>query len=129
MAEYLDTTMGPQRRLPLIGDDDGGRLFFPCVSPEHYGRATLATCGQLLDRPEWAKDPEDAQRQAIWWLGPARRLESAQAAGGGAKRMRESGEVAAPGESVVRESFGGHVRGAEETRLSSDSGSVVWSRG
>jgi hypothetical protein len=136
MAGYLDAIMGPQRRLPLIGDDDGGRLFFPSVSPEHYGRATLATCGQLLGRPEWAKDPEDAQRQAIWWLGPAGRLDSAQAGerravkrsrdrqGGvpaGAHtaqlRMRESREVAAPGESV------------EETRLFSDSGSVVWARG
>jgi Heparinase II/III-like protein/Heparinase II/III N-terminus len=102
MAEYLDAVTGPQRRLSLIGDDDGGRLFFPCVSPEHYGRATLATCAQLLDRPEWAKDPEDAQRQAIWWLGPARR----------------------PAERQEKQ-----VRGAEETRLFSDSGSVVWSRG
>jgi hypothetical protein len=63
MAEYLNAIMGPQHRLPLIGDDDGGRLFFPCVSPEHYGRATLETCGQLLGRPEWARDPKDAQRQ------------------------------------------------------------------
>lgn len=129
MAEYLHAMMGPQRRLPLIGDDDGGRLFFPSVSPEHYGRATLATCGQLLGRPEWAKDPEDALRQAIWWLGPARRLDSAQAAGRGAKGVRDAAELAPPGESVVRESLRKQVREVEETRLFSDSGSVVWSRG
>ncbi|HEY6346512.1 MAG TPA: alginate lyase family protein [Bryobacteraceae bacterium] len=129
MAEYLDATIGPQCRLPLIGDDDGGRLFFPCVLPEHYGRATLATCGQLLGRPEWAKDPGDAQRQAIWWLGPATQAESLQTAGRGAKRMRDSGEVIARGEFVVRESLEGHVRGVNETRLFSDSGTVVWSRG
>jgi Heparinase II/III-like protein/Heparinase II/III N-terminus len=129
MAEYLDAVMGPQRSLPLIGDDDGGRLFFPCVSPEHNGRATLATCGQLLGRPEWAKDPQDAQRQAIWWLGPARDPESAEAAGLGAKRIRDSGEVVALGESIVPEFPQRKVRGAEETRLFSDSGSVVWSRG
>jgi hypothetical protein len=135
MAGYLHAMMGPQRRLPLIGDDDGGRLFFPSVSADHFGRATLATCGQLLGRPEWAKDPEDAHRQAIWWLGPVRASESAQAAGRGAvKQSRDrkgavpagaqtaqlgvgAGEVEAPGESI------------EETRLFSDSGSVVWSRG
>jgi hypothetical protein len=37
MADYLDALMGPQRRLPFLGDDDGGRLFHPYGARDCFG--------------------------------------------------------------------------------------------
>jgi hypothetical protein len=37
MTEYLDALLGPSRRLPLLGDDDGGRLVHPFCKREHPG--------------------------------------------------------------------------------------------
>ncbi len=76
MAEYLDALMGPGRSLPFIGDDDGGRFFYPYGDRERFGRATLATCGAVLRRPEWIREDtdlyeqDDLYEQAVWWLGP-----------------------------------------------------------
>ena len=39
MADYLDALLGPQRRLPFLGDDDGGRLFHPYGARDCFGRA------------------------------------------------------------------------------------------
>jgi hypothetical protein len=69
MAEYLHAIMGPSGTLPLIGDDDGGRLFHPYGSRMQFGRATLATCAALFQRPDWLRSAEDLQPQAAWWLG------------------------------------------------------------
>ena len=70
MAEYLDALMGASRSLPFFGDDDGGRFFHPYGARNQFGRATLATCGAVLDRAEWIVDSNDFNEQAIWWLGP-----------------------------------------------------------
>jgi len=70
MAEYLDALLGDRRSLPFLGDDDGGRFFHPYGLRDRFGRATLATCGALLDRREWIGDPQDLNEQATWWLGP-----------------------------------------------------------
>ena len=70
MAEYLDALLGDSGTLPLIGDDDGGRLFHPYGERVEFGRATMATCAVLLHRPEWLRDPGDLDCQAAWWLGP-----------------------------------------------------------
>ena len=64
MVEFLDAVMGPARRLPYFGDDDGGRFFHPYGVHAEYGRATLATAG-------WVRDTADLLPQAVWWLGPA----------------------------------------------------------
>jgi hypothetical protein len=69
MAEYLYALMGPAGELPLIGDDDGGRLFHPYGDRMQFGRGTLATCAVLFDRPEWMRSTEDLACQAAWWLG------------------------------------------------------------
>jgi Heparinase II/III-like protein/Heparinase II/III N-terminus len=45
MAEYLAALLGPGQTIPLIGDDDGGRLFHPYGERAGFGRATLAACG------------------------------------------------------------------------------------
>jgi hypothetical protein len=69
MAEYLDALLGPGRALPLLGDDDGGRVFHPYGERGGFGRATLATCARLFERDDWEGTPEDLCPQAVWWLG------------------------------------------------------------
>jgi len=69
MVEYLNAVMGPSRILPFLGDDDGGRLFHPYGDRSHFGRATLATAGIVLDRQHWQWDTTDLHEQAVWWLG------------------------------------------------------------
>ena len=69
MAEYLDALLGVNGTLPLIGDDDGGRLFHPYGERAGFGRATMATCAVLFHRPEWLRDSDDLREQAAWWLG------------------------------------------------------------
>lgn len=78
MAEYLEALMGPARALPLVGDDDGGRLFHPWGERGEFGRATLATCARVLGRAEWEGAEEERYPQAVWWLG-----EEAWGPGGG----------------------------------------------
>ncbi|MGH9648827.1 MAG: heparinase II/III family protein, partial [Bryobacteraceae bacterium] len=68
MAEHLGLLMGPSRQLPLIGDDDGGRLFGLPFGFSRPGRATLATASVLL-RQDLQFEPEDLAEQAVWWLG------------------------------------------------------------
>ena len=69
MAEYLDALLGVSGMLPLIGDDDGGRLFHP------YGeRAGLAARRWLRARSCCSGRSGCAARsiwreQAAWWLG------------------------------------------------------------
>jgi len=70
MAEYLHAILGPRRRLPCVGDDDGGRFFHPYGPRDHFGRATMATCSVFLSRTEWLGSPDDLYEQAAWWLGP-----------------------------------------------------------
>ncbi|MBI3679631.1 MAG: alginate lyase family protein [Acidobacteria bacterium] len=69
MADYLDAVLGPSRRLPCLGDDDGGRLFHPFGGREHFGRATMATYGQLFPDASWSAEQQDLPFQAAWWLG------------------------------------------------------------
>ncbi len=69
MAEYLDALIGASGTLPLIGDDDGGRLFHPYGERVQFGRATMATAAVLFHHPAWVRDPADLDCQAAWWLG------------------------------------------------------------
>jgi hypothetical protein len=69
MADYLEALMGPARRLPLLGDDDGGRVFHPYGARDAFGRATLATSAALSGNSKWLPYPHDLQEQAAWWLG------------------------------------------------------------
>jgi hypothetical protein len=70
MAQYAADLMGPQRSLPFLGDDDGGRLFHPYGPRDRFGRATLAACAVFLRRPEWLPDRCDLCELGAWWLGP-----------------------------------------------------------
>jgi Heparinase II/III-like protein/Heparinase II/III N-terminus len=69
MAEFLHTLMGPERSLPFLGDDDGGRWFHPYGRRDQFGRATLATCATFLGRKDWTFENCDLFPQAAWWLG------------------------------------------------------------
>ena len=57
MAEYLDALLGPQRRLPFLGDDDGGRLFHPYGARDRFGCASLEAMGGR------------GAEIGAWWLG------------------------------------------------------------
>jgi hypothetical protein len=69
MANYLAALLGSGETIPLIGDDDGGRLFHPYGERAGFGRATLATCGVRFERPEWIHSGEALTEQAVWWIG------------------------------------------------------------
>jgi hypothetical protein len=69
MAEFLHVLLGSDRAIPLIGDDDGGRLFHPYGDCTRFGRATLATSAIQLGRTDWPFASEDVWPQAAWWLG------------------------------------------------------------
>ena len=69
MAIYLDTLLGPTRRLPFLGDDDGGRFFHPYGEHDAHGRATLATAALLTGiHDRWGWSSQDWPEQAGWWL-------------------------------------------------------------
>ena len=70
MAKHLHWLLGPARRIAYFGDDDGGRLFHPQGKRDEFGRATLATCGIVLERERYRGTREDLSEQAVWWLGP-----------------------------------------------------------
>lgn len=76
MAAFLHTLVGVDGTMPLLGDDDGGRLFHPYGVRREFGRATLATCGVLFQRPDWIRNPADLAPQAFWWIGEAGRNET-----------------------------------------------------
>ena len=70
MAVYLDALLGPARKLPFLGDDDGGRFFHPYGTRSQFGRATIASCAAALGRDTFLYDKNDLYEQAVWWLGP-----------------------------------------------------------
>ena len=69
MGEFLNAALGPQREIPFLGDDDGGRFFHPYGPASQFGRATLATCAVQLSRADWPRTAADLHPQAVWWLG------------------------------------------------------------
>ena len=79
-AEYLESLMGPPRRLPLLGDDDSGRVFGLPYGYGEPGRATLATAANLLGY-DFAFHRDDLAEQAAWWLG-SEIVDRAKATGG-----------------------------------------------
>lgn len=50
MTEYLESLAGPDRVIPFIGDDDGGRLFHPYGSRETFARHTIKCANAVLGR-------------------------------------------------------------------------------
>jgi hypothetical protein len=69
MARFLQAVAGPQREIPFIGDDDGGRFFHPYGRHARFGRATLAACAAYGVGEDVTYDAEDLHPVAAWWLG------------------------------------------------------------
>lgn len=91
-VDYLRSMLGTRWAIPLIGDDDGGRLFHPFGKRDQFGRATLATASLVYSKPEWLRDPSDFHEQSVWWLGPAR-SDSSKAAQLSSQRFASSGMI------------------------------------
>jgi hypothetical protein len=71
MADYLAALSADDGMIPLLGDDDGGRLFHPHGNRRRFGAATLATCCAVLGRNDWPCLPSDFLEQAAWLCGEA----------------------------------------------------------
>lgn len=68
MGHFLAALLGDAGRIPLMGDDDGGRLFHPYGRRDEFGRASLAALGCYLREPcSWTES--DLWPIASWWLG------------------------------------------------------------
>ncbi len=68
MADYLAALSSEDGTIPLLGDDDGGRLFYPYGDQRRFGAATLATCCVFFGADHWPCLPSDISEQAAWWL-------------------------------------------------------------
>jgi hypothetical protein len=83
MGDYLDALLGPRGEIPLIGDDDGGRLFHPYGTRSRFGRASLA-CARRMDLGSgqwfWGGAEEDPGELYHAWLGDAGKVELAERA-------------------------------------------------
>jgi len=73
MGIFLAALLGDTGRIPLLGDDDGGRLFHPYGRRDEFGRASLAALGCYLRRGgesvPWSWGEPDLWPMASWWLG------------------------------------------------------------
>lgn len=68
MARYL-FAIGSAGDIPLLGDDDGGRLFHPYGERRRFGRATLAAAAAFLGDTPTPGDAGDLNEIAVWWMG------------------------------------------------------------
>lgn len=70
LLDVLAWLTRPDGSMPLIGDDDGGRLMFLDEQPAHVTRGTLATGAALLERPDLAAVAQRPTTELAWLLGP-----------------------------------------------------------
>ncbi len=68
MARYL-WALAASGEMPMLGDDDGGRLFHPFGDRSRFARATLATCAAFLGDTPCHGESADLDELAVWWLG------------------------------------------------------------
>lgn len=69
MADYLAALTSADGLIPLMGDDDGGRVFHPYGNRRRFGAATLASCCVYFGGNDWPHLPDDLLEQAAWWYG------------------------------------------------------------
>ena len=70
MTDFLAALVMPDGRLPFLGDDDGGRFFYPFGERTKFAAATLAAASVFLGTTYFAYSKRDVQEIALWWLGP-----------------------------------------------------------
>jgi hypothetical protein len=69
MAEFLyRLLLAGGGRLPLLGDDDGGRWFHPYGDHCLFGWGTLAACNGFFGEERWPCRRADYWTMANWWL-------------------------------------------------------------
>ena len=68
LLEHLAWLSRPDGSMPLIGDDDGGRLLFLDERTGHDARSPLAVGAVVLNRPDLA-GPALASAELVWLLG------------------------------------------------------------
>ena len=71
VAHFLRQLVRPDGTLPLLGDDDGGRLLFLARHPVDDLRSTLATAGAVLDDPALRAAGAPAGAETAWITGAA----------------------------------------------------------
>ena len=70
LLDVLAWITRPDGSMPLIGDDDGGRLVFLDDDPADLTRASLATGAALLERADLAAVAARPSTELVWILGP-----------------------------------------------------------
>jgi|SRR5215469_13113752 len=70
MAQFLASMVSDNGNLPFLGDDDGGRFFYPFGQRPRFARASLAMASVLADKRYFPFTQDDANEIALWWLGP-----------------------------------------------------------
>lgn len=87
MMEHLMFVARPDGRIPLIGDDDGGRLLFLDDRTAHDVRTPLAVGAVVFRRSDFAHVARAPGAELVWLLGPRRRCpvgrSAARGPGGG----------------------------------------------
>jgi hypothetical protein len=69
MCELLAAITDCDGSFPLLGDDDGGRLFHPFGERRRFARATLTAASFFFDEPAWRFAPSDYAEIGLWWMG------------------------------------------------------------
>lgn len=118
MADFLASVVNANGDLPFLGDDDGGRVFYPFGERAHFARATLATASLMLNESTFAYSEHDVEEIAIWWVGPEKHRVTS---GAPPPRLR-SGQALSP-------AVGNRVEAHPHSRAFADSGLVVMRRG
>jgi Heparinase II/III-like protein/Heparinase II/III N-terminus len=112
MADFLASVVNANGDLPFLGDDDGGRVFYPFGARVRFARATLATASLMLDEAIFPHAERDVDEIATWWLGP-----------------EKCGRGKFMGAPPLPPSVGDGVRRDRPSRVFADSGLVVMQRG
>ena len=75
LLDHIVALMRPDRRWPLVGDDDGGRILILNRRDSNDFRDTVALGGALLERPDYCFAAGAPAPELVWLLGsggPAR---------------------------------------------------------
>src|SRR5271157_4869746 len=70
MTDFLASMVTSNGDLLFLGDDDGGRVFYPFGERAQFARATLAAASLMLDEAIFNYSERDVEEIAIWWVGP-----------------------------------------------------------